>query len=101
MGLDYFWSFKNVSLVGDGHSMSHLNDVRGLKDERCTNVVHVEEAWGACLEEDRITSKATKGDGQTQTKTTKDELLERFNYVSNMKRMQCHGRKCELLNDVG
>lgn len=28
-------------------------------------------------------------------------MLERFNYVSSMRRMQCHGKKCELLNDVG
>jgi hypothetical protein len=63
-GIGFFWSFKNASLVGGGQSMSHLNDVTSLEcDERCTNVVLVEEAWEASLEEDTRIFEATKGDG--------------------------------------
>ncbi len=85
VGLDSFWLFKDVSLVGGGQLTCHVNDVMVVEcEERSTNVVPIEDSWDVGLEEFVRISKVIKGDGMLKTKTLEDKIPKRINFVPNM-----------------
>lgn len=69
--------------------------------ERSTNVAPIEDSWDVGLEEFATIFEAIEGDGLLKTRTVKDKIPENFDFVHNMRRMKWHGKKCQLLNDVG
>jgi hypothetical protein len=70
-------------------------------EERFTNAAPIKEACEVSLKENvRITNGMEEG-GPSRSSRGEEDIHEEMKYVPCMKRMEWHGRKCELVNHVG
>ncbi len=69
--------------------------------KRSTNVAPIKEASEVSLEVNVRISNGMEEGGPSRSSRGEEDIHEEMKYVPCMKRMEWHGRKCELVNHVG
>jgi hypothetical protein len=70
-------------------------------EERFTNATPIKEACEVSLEGNVRISNGMEEGGPSRSSRGEEDIHEEMKYVPCMKRMERHGRKCELVNHVG
>jgi hypothetical protein len=105
VGSNCLWPLKDVSWLGAHWQLvSVVKDHMGLQgDERCTNVVPINEVQEVSSEENVKFFDGMEEGGPSRSGRGEEDIHERMNYVPCMKRMEWCGRKYEyeMVNHVG
>jgi hypothetical protein len=79
-----------------------VEDHMGLEgEERSTNAAPIKEVYEVSLEDNVRIANGMEEVGPSRSSRGEEDIHEEMKYVPYMKRMEWHGRKCELVNHVG